>query len=669
MSILSTDELKVLMENLGLLSEKDYRDRSPQLASKHGVDVETLDLWWEGARKKHLKEIGAKSGSVFFGFASIDDVRKKMAELKPNVTNDLAYVYEDPYLQVASALEHYDPGEFARLVNNLKSGGLKSWERWESTVRRTARPEADRIRQQRPPRRSTAGGGSFAGGQQVHAAEPLIDLPEVKPAAAPVLDAAALFDDIRRFVRRFVVLSAHQLIAVVLWIAFTHAFEVADVSTRLAMLSPKKRCGKTTLLRVLGLLSIRPLSTSNISPAAIFRTIDQLHPTLLLDEGDTFAGRATKQSERSEEIRGILNSGHTKDTAFVIRNEKVGNRWIPRKFSTWTPICYAAIGRLPDTWEDRSIKLMVKRRLYTEMVEKLTRRNLRGVRAEAEALQAQLARWTRDSLDALRQADPKFPPGLNDRAEDNWDLLLAIADQVGPDWGKAAREAANALSADRASDVADEGLDIRLLADIKTIVDEDKAALTTGSTELRGALVALKEAPWGSMPRTGKPLTTTRLALMLRPFEVYPKDTGGKNGFVCSELADAFARYLTSPAREGSSPADENPSEPAPPDTMSSGAFQPSDILKPSGGMGQNGDFQPSIESSCGGFGEAQFIQRGVGESERLEDQNGLNDRVAGEGSFSDGSGPSPDDRRKAQEEADLDRLAKADGAADEEEF
>jgi hypothetical protein len=372
-----------------------------------------------------------------------------------------------------------------------------------------------------------------------------IDLPLIVPSSKPV-GSCILFNDIRNFVKRFLVLSPEQLTAIVLWILFAHAFEVAEISPRLALLSPKKRCGKSTAERILGLLCPRPLTASNISPSAIFRTIETVKPTLILDEVDSFASGGKQKSERSEEIRGILNSGHTRDQAFVIRNAKQGDDWVPRQFSTWAPIVYAAIGRLPETWEDRSIKLMMKRRLKTEKVEKLTRRNLKIVHRQAAELASRCARWAQDNGEALRIAEPAIPQGLNDRAEDNWDLLLAIADLGGNEWGDRARAAAVTLSGDRDQD-ADDSLDIKLLADIRRVLGKT-CVQNIGSTELCSKLAAIESSPWQSMRPNDKPLTTRRLAMMLKPFEVYPKGAGNRNEYEVPALESVFSRYLPIPA-------------------------------------------------------------------------------------------------------------------------
>ena len=60
------------------------------------------------------------------------------------------------------------------------------------------------------------------------------------------------------------------------------------ISPRLAFSSPTKGCGKTTALDVMGQLVLRPLAAANVSPSAIFRVVEACHPTLLIDEADSF---------------------------------------------------------------------------------------------------------------------------------------------------------------------------------------------------------------------------------------------------------------------------------------------------------------------------------------------------------------------------------------------
>ena len=78
--------------------------------------------------------------------------------------------------------------------------------------------------------------------------------------------------------------------------------------------SPTKRCGKSSTVIVARHLCRAPLLSGNITPAALFRAVQAWKPTLLIDEADTFA-------KMHDELRGILNAGHTRDTAFVVRAE------------------------------------------------------------------------------------------------------------------------------------------------------------------------------------------------------------------------------------------------------------------------------------------------------------------------------------------------------------
>jgi putative DNA primase/helicase len=360
--------------------------------------------------------------------------------------------------------------------------------------------------------------------------------PAPEPHPEPV-EVSALLDDLCGFIKRFVVLDKHALAAVALWIAFTHCFEIAETSPRLRIKSPDKRCGKTRLLELLGFLIPRSITASNMSPSAIFRTIDAEHCPLFIDEADTFV-------RHNEELRGLLNSGHTRASAYVIRSIPVGDRaWEEKRFSTWCAMAIAGIGKLPDTIEDRSIALAMRRKLRGEKVERLTRRN-KSARLDAMTLASKLARVAADNLDNLREAEPPISDALNDRAADNWEHLLAIADLAGGDWPGRARAAALALSGDREGGDA-ESLPTRLLMDIGQILASNKEN-EISSFYLCKALAEIETSPWTELNR-GKPITPTRLSRMLKNFEIYARkiDNGKTRGYRKADFADALQRYLS----------------------------------------------------------------------------------------------------------------------------
>ena len=231
------------------------------------------------------------------------------------------------------------------------------------------------------------------------------------------VDGAALLDDLAQTYRRFVSLPDGGAEALALWIVFTYALDVFDVAPILALCSPLERCGKTTTEELTAALANRPLTAANITVAALYRTVEQFAPTLIVDEADTFL--LTNLG-----LRGIINSGHTRATAFVVRT--VGHE--PRLFSTWGARMIALIGHLPTTLEDRAIVLPMRRRALGEMVERIRRDTLLR---RLDLLRRRAARWVADHLAALQAADPAVPDALHDRQADNWRPLLAIADAAG----------------------------------------------------------------------------------------------------------------------------------------------------------------------------------------------------------------------------------------------
>src|SRR6266566_4019400 len=107
-------------------------------------------------------------------------------------------------------------------------------------------------------------------------------VPIADPCPDPV-DGAALLDELVAAIRRYVVMNESDACATALWIVYTYAYDLFYISPRLAITSPQKRCGKTTLIDVLARLVSRPLTTANTTAAALYRTIEAERPTLLID--------------------------------------------------------------------------------------------------------------------------------------------------------------------------------------------------------------------------------------------------------------------------------------------------------------------------------------------------------------------------------------------------
>jgi putative DNA primase/helicase len=357
------------------------------------------------------------------------------------------------------------------------------------------------------------------------------------PWPEPV-DGAALLLELAAVLNHYVALPVHADVAVALWSIHAHALDAADTTPLLALTSPTKRCGKTRTLAVLFSLVPRPLLTSNLTPAVVFRAIDAFSPTLLVDEADTFL------AERAE-LHGVINSGHSRAAAFVLRIS--GDDHEPRRFSTWGAKAVAMIGRLPDTLTDRSITIEMRRRTFDEQIGRL---RLDRLDAFVE-LCRRAARWAADHLGELRAAEPDVPAGLSDRAADNWRPLLAIADLAGDDWPRRARQAALALSGVEDSQ---DGAREQLIGDIRDVFRE-RAVPRIFTEDILACLYARDDRPWREW-RNGNPLTAIQLARLLKPFGIRPRSirdgAGSAKGYELTAFADAFRRYL---ARDPSHPS------------------------------------------------------------------------------------------------------------------
>jgi putative DNA primase/helicase len=354
---------------------------------------------------------------------------------------------------------------------------------------------------------------------------------EREPWPEPV-NGEEILDELARTFKRFAILPKHADVALVLWCLSTYLAKIVDVAPILAISSPEKRCGKTTVLSLLKRLVHRALAASNISPAALFRCVEKWGPTLLIDEADTFL-------QENEELRGIINSGHTRDTAFVIRT--VGDEHEPRRFSTWGPKTIALIGSLPDTLADRAVAIELRRKMPSERVEKLRHAG------DLEPLARRTLRFATDIADTIRRARPQIPDELHDRAADNWEPLLAIADAAGGRWPKVAREAASVLSGATADG---DTTKVELLRDLCALLSGRFAGRSAiGSAELVEGLVEDKAGRWVEFSH-GRALTQRQLARLLRPFSIVSGTVrigaGTVKGYSAADFADAFHRYLPS---------------------------------------------------------------------------------------------------------------------------
>jgi hypothetical protein len=403
----------------------------------------------------------------------------------------------------------------------------------ESTTLRHEQEEAEQARKAAPVSGDGAESPTIATGR---INEPLHYVEGGGPAGChaggkPKTEIGVLLDDLVAVLTRHVVLPKLSAEALALWTVHTYGYELREVTAYIGVESPEKRCGKTTLLTVLAEIVNRPVVAANISSPALFRVIQEMQPTLLIDEADTFL-------KSNEELRGILNSGYTRKTAFVWRAVAQGNdeirmtndkgstkspglKEIPAsqtgsgvgiaKFSCWCPKIMAAIGRLPETLADRCIVIRMHRKTRFEDCDRTRNMDGSALRRRCEALVAKHA-------EEIRNAHPEIPEDLNDRAADLWEPLLAIADLAGGDWVDRARRAALALSACEQQNSLNVAFLLELFAGV-VVCGKDERVF---SREIADWLNSRLGQPWAE-GRKGKPVDELWLAQRLRPYGIRSK--------------------------------------------------------------------------------------------------------------------------------------------------
>lgn len=365
------------------------------------------------------------------------------------------------------------------------------------------------------------------------------DQPEIVERLDPwpdPVDGGSLAEEIRvQFQSHVVFASAHDVDVATLWVLGTYLMHSWRLWPRLLVTSPTKACGKSTLLEVLEAQVHRGLIVSNASSASIFRAVEAWRPSLLLDEADTWA-------KQDDGLAGILNSGHTRRTAYVMRVVEGGGKMIPTRFSTWCPIAIAGIGGQRDTLESRSVKIGLRRKLPSEAVERMPI----DLHDRLVPVRRQALRWTQDNASRIGSSTNEPPDCGNDRRRDNFTPLWRIAEALGGPWPQ--RIAAAYLVCDDAADDDNEPAGVMLLRDLHDMIEREGADCI-GRTFAKNQLISLEDRPWPEYSH-GKAITTNAITRLLKPFGITARKVWFKGqsveGYQKASVLEAYERYVAS---------------------------------------------------------------------------------------------------------------------------
>lgn len=357
---------------------------------------------------------------------------------------------------------------------------------------------------------------------------------DVEPYPKEV-DCNLLMEEAISEVQKYVVVSEPNALVVALWAINTHCYLYFQRCPLLLINAPERECGKTQLLKVVEKLVHRPMETTNVTLAALFRVITNYAPTLLIDEADTFM-------EGKSEMAGVINKGYEKG-GFVLRVETVGKELVERAFPVYGPKAMAGImleRHLPGATMSRGIQIPLKRKTKDDTVQRLRAADPKVFKS----LRSRMLKFVLDNKDTLSKGWEDFPEELSDRQQDNWEPLLAIANCFGKDWYAKAVEAALLNCAETSPPKSSSN---QLLEDIREVLANYEEKYIP-SADL---LTKLHEGPdmdWGTYSH-GKPLSSRQLARFMGAYGIKPKTVRMKSdytpkGYEVRDFEDAFARYL-----------------------------------------------------------------------------------------------------------------------------
>jgi putative DNA primase/helicase len=321
----------------------------------------------------------------------------------------------------------------------------------------------------------------------------------------------------------------------------TYLHDAVDILPILLITSPEEECGKSTLLKLVLYLSNRSIPASNVSAASIYHVIKDDCPTLILDEADTYM-------KDDEVLRGVIDSGHEREFAFVLRviNDQgdVGN------LGTWCPKAIAMIGLPKRTIISRAVHIRMDHKSDDIKKEKLRRKHFK----ELEPLRCRIARLANDIRDRVRAFEESDL--LGNRADDNWHPLFAITSTAGDQWLKDAVQAAEQMSRKDAQDTKSfgryllESLDrlIQTKREARALSPNEKVFLPT--EDLLSPAIGLnadKEAPWFAKSNDG--LSANGLSNGLKPYDIKSVQLRegqdrGKRGYWSDKLEEVIKKYV-----------------------------------------------------------------------------------------------------------------------------
>src|SRR5262249_20828096 len=323
-----------------------------------------------------------------------------------------------------------------------------------------------------------------------------------------------------------------------LWIAFAWTHDVATFSPILVIQSADADSGKTTMCKVIALLTPRAHVIAEPTGPVFYRFVDQYHPTLIVEDADQLLARRP-------DLAHIVNVGWTRNTS-IYRTNVSGH---PQKFDTFCPKVLSGIDLLAHLRPATRTRCLPVNLLPKLASEKVTSFRKADDDEKFYELRRKALRWATDNKETIKNASPAMPEGCTNRIEENFTFMFAIADLAGGGWPKRARAAAVTLM----RDFNEPSLGRKLLAALRELFTRKGGRLI--SDELPALLVVYDESVWGDYCGTGRPVTKWQVAALVRTYGIKPKHLRQRRtargrpgelvrGYEVAQFEPAFRHFL-----------------------------------------------------------------------------------------------------------------------------
>jgi len=359
---------------------------------------------------------------------------------------------------------------------------------------------------------------------------------------------------VERFISRFIVLPKQSdYFTLTLWIAHTYFTDILTTTPRLGFLSPEYGCGKSRCLEVMSALSFQSVSLDYTTRAFLMRKTNQVRqkfgrpPTLLIDEVDT-VWNGSKNSDASEALRAIVNSGYRQGATYGVVDEVV--RMIegkqvkskePVDFEVFAPLTYAGKGdRAPQSVKSRSIEIRLQKRMTSEPIEDF---QTKSVKFEANELGEWLGNWADAKRQEIEWENVILPIGVQDRDRELLLPLYAVARLAG--WEEEFMEIASTFTSERQNEEMPN--ERKILSDCLDVFHLQGSSDRITSKELIKGLNALEEGDYKHWNRE-RGINDKNLSKTLRLYQIESTQIrfGEKSlkGYYRQPFEVAVSRYL-----------------------------------------------------------------------------------------------------------------------------